>query len=757
MKRNDMEKMEKSISRGKFIQLSGSTVGAAVLSNLSWAFASDKKMDVSDDTLKKIDGLIAQMTLEEKCLQMSSQFPNANIRLKIPNLVTGECCHGIMFENATMFPQAIALGGTWDEELIERVATAIAKECKILGFHQCYTPMIGVLRDPRWGRTEEGYSEDSYLVTRIGVAFINGLQGKGKERYDENHIMATAKHYVADGEPQMGANGGAMDISDYILHNVHLPPFKAAVQEAKVGSVMPAHHLVNGVPCHASKYLIDTVLRKEYGFTGYVVSDNADIERMHSFLHFAEDHAHAVKLALEAGVDAELVIRANWKQNKLYGPTLIKELQTARIPMKLVDTAVKRVLAAKFELGLFEDPSLVDIKYDLLARGYDEDKLDVKKSKDIENQIKFILYNKPKEGYEKVLNNPQHQQLALEAALKSIILLKNEQNLLPLNTSVYKTIAVIGPNADVVLLGGYSVENKYCTTLLKGIKDYVGNSATVMYNQGCDLTDKNKETIGEAVALANKADVVILALGQDKIIARENRDRDDLTLTGRQPELAEALYKTGKPIVLVLQHAQPLAIPWLAEKITAIVDGWYNGQAAGTAFAKVIFGEYNPGGKLQMTYPRNVGQVPCYYNQLRLGRPRSLFDSDPKPLFAFGYGLSFTTFRISAPKLEKSTINKTASTKVTVTVENTGKVKGEEVVQLYIADVFAQPSRPIKELKGFKRIQLNQGEIKEVSFEIGKAQLEFWSNGKWVIQEGAFEIMVGNSSDNYQMTMLTVV
>jgi beta-glucosidase len=300
----------------------------------------------------------------------------------------------------------------------------------------------------------------------------------------------------------------------------------------------------------------------------------------------------------------------------------------------------------------------VDVKYDLLARGYNEDKLDVSKSKEIENQIKFKLYSKPKEGYEKVLNNPQHQQLALEAALKSIILLKNEQNLLPLNVSKYKTIAVIGPNADVVLLGGYSVENKYCTTLLKGIKEYVDGAATILYNQGCDLIDINKETIAEAVAIAQKADVVILALGQDKIIARENRDRDDLTLTGRQQELAVAIYKTGKPIVLTLQHGQPLAIPWIAEKIPAIVDGWYLGQAAGTAFAKVIFGAYNPGGKLQMTYPRNVGQLPCYYNQLSLGRPRNLFQSDPTPLFPFGHGLSYTTFQLSAPILESNKIAK---------------------------------------------------------------------------------------------------
>jgi beta-glucosidase len=685
-------------------------------------------------------------------------------------MVSGECCHGIMFENATMFPQAIAMGGTWDIDLIERVGTAIAKEASILGFHQCFAPMIAVLRDPRWGRTEEGFSEDPYLVSEIGVAFINGLQGKGKERYDKNHVMATAKHFIADGEPSMGANGAAMDVSDYSLHNIHLFPFRNAILKAKIGSVMPAHHTVNGIACHASKYLIDDILRKEYGFKGIVVSDNGDIEKMYTLLNYAETKEEALLMAMEAGVDLELVINAVWGDNKMYGPPLVKAVQEGRLEMALVDKSVKRVLETKFLLGLFDDPTLVDIKYDLLARGYDEDKFDIVKSKEVEGLIKFKLFNKPKYGYEKVLNNEKHQQLALEAALKSIILLKNQNGLLPLDKNKIKKIAIIGPNAKPILLGGYSVDNKYCVNLVDGIKQYVGSAIEVLYTEGCDLIDPKKENIEEAKTLAQKSDVVIVALGQDKSVARENRDRDDLSLTGRQQELAEAIHAIGKPVIVVLQHAQPLAIEWIATHIPAIVDGWYLGQAAGTAFAKVIFGDYNPSGKLQMTYPRNVGQVPCYYNQMPLGRVRNLFQAkqtplypievgvshNPKPLFPFGHGLSYTTFDISSPQLQKKIISVAEKTFAQVVIKNKGPKDGEEVIQLYITDKYAKPTRPRLELKGFKRIFLKSGEQKELEFEIGQEQLEYWQNGKWTVQAGEFDIWIGNSSQNLKKASLFV-
>lgn len=762
--------MSSRISRKYFLKLSLTGAGSFALGKSTFGnpnSISPKYAEID----KRIDILLKQMTIEEKCLQLSSQFPNANVRLKIPNMVTGECCHGIMFENATMFPQAIAMGGTWDVDLIERVGTAIAKEASILGFHQCFAPMIAVLRDPRWGRTEEGFSEDPYLVSEIGVAFINGLQGKGKERYDKNHVMATAKHFIADGEPSMGANGAAMDVSDYSLHNIHLLPFRNAILKAKIGSVMPAHHTVNGVACHASKFLIEDILRKEYGFNGIVVSDNGDIEKMHSLLNYAETKEEALIMAMEAGVDLELVINAVWGDNKMYGPPLVKAVQEGRLEMALVDKSVKRVLETKFLLGLFDDPSLVDIKYDLLARGYDEDKFDIVKSKEVEGLIKFKLFNKPKYGYEKVLNNQKHQQLALEAALKSIILLKNQDGLLPLDKSKVKTIAVIGPNAKPILLGGYSVDNKYCVNLLDGIKQYVGSAIEVLYSEGCDLIDPKKENIAEAIVLANKADVVILALGQDKSVARENRDRDDLTLTGKQEALAQAIYSVGKPVVVVLQHAQPLAIEWIVTHIPAIVDGWYLGQAAGTAFAKVLFGDYNPSGKLQMTYPRNVGQVPCYYNQLPLGRVRNLFQEkqsplypvevgishSPKPLFPFGHGLSYTSFDISAPKLQKKYMSIAETSVVQVNITNTGSLDGEEVIQLYITDKYAKPTRPRLELKGFKRVSLKSGEQKEVAFEIGNDQLEYWHNGKWSVEPGEYDIWIGNSSQNLKNTSLYVI
>jgi beta-glucosidase len=765
---SELRKMNTTISRNQFLKISLTSSAGLILSNK--AFGSMIQKESADEINRKIDKLLSQLTIEEKCLQLSSQFPNANVRLKIPNMVTGECCHGIMFENATMFPQAIAMGGTWDMDLIERVGASIAKEASMLGFHQCFAPMIAVLRDPRWGRTEEGYSEDPHLVSEIGVAYINGLQGKGKERYGKNRVMATAKHFIADGEPLMGANGAAMDISEYTLHNIHLLPFKNAINKAGLGSVMPAHHTVNGVACHANTHLIDTILRKEYGFNGIVVSDNGDIEKMHSLLNYAETKEEAMIMALEAGVDLELVINAVWKENKMYGPPLIKAVKEGRVPESLVDKSVRRVLETKFLLGLFDDPSLVDIKYDLLARGYDEDRFDIVKSKEVEGLIKFKLFNKPKPGFEKVLNNPDHQALALEAALKSIVLLKNKGGLLPLDKTKIKKIAVIGPNAKPILLGGYSVDNKYCISLLEGIKQNVGSEIEVLYTQGCDLIDPKIENIEEAKTLAQEADVVILALGQDKSVARENRDRDDLNLTGKQQTLAEAIYAVGKPVVAVLQHAQPLAIEWIATHIPAIVDGWYLGQAAGTAFAKVLFGDYNPGGKLQMTYPRNVGQVPCYYNQMPLGRVRNLFQAqkttlypsevgisyNPNPLFAFGHGLSYTSFDISGPILAKNTMALQDKTTVKTTLTNMGTRDGEEVVQLYITDKYAKPTRPRLELKGFKRVFLKAGEKKEIVFEIGHEQLEYWHNGQWSVQAGEFDIMVGNSSQNLKKASLII-
>jgi beta-glucosidase len=763
--------MNNNISRKKFIEVGMSSSVGLLLGKDAFGNSTPRLQNQHSAGIdNRIEKLLVQMTIEEKCLQLSSQFPNANIRLKIPNMVTGECCHGIMFENATMFPQAIAMGGTWDIDLMERVGTAIAKEASILGFHQCFAPMIAVLRDPRWGRTEEGFSEDPYLVSELGVAFINGLQGTGNDLFDKNHVMATAKHFIADGEPAMGANGAAMDISDYSLHNIHLLPFRNAIRKANLGSVMPAHHTVNGVACHASKYLIDDVLRKGYAFKGIVVSDNGDIEKMHTLLNYAESKEEALRMALEAGVDLELVINAVWEDNKMYGPPLIKAVKEGRIPMSLVDKSVRRVLETKFLLGLFDDTTLVDIKYDLLARGYDEDKFDIVKSKEVEGLIKFKLFNKPKPGYEKVLNNPEHQQLALEAALKSIVLLKNQAGLLPLDKNKIKKIAVIGPNAKPILLGGYSVDNKHCVSLLDGVKNYVGNDVEVLYAEGCDLIDPLKENIKQATALAQQTDVVILALGQDKTVARENRDRDDLTLTGQQQALAEAIHAIGKPVIVVLQHAQPLAIEWIATHIPAIVDGWYLGQAAGTAFAKVLFGEYNPSGKLQMTYPRNVGQVPCYYNQMPLGRVRNLFQAqqtplypvevgishNPKPLFAFGYGLSYTTFDITAPQLGRNLMSLAENTFVKTSITNTGTKDGEEVIQLYITDKYAKPTRPRLELKGFKRVFLRAGEKKEIIFEIGQEQLEYWHNGKWSVQAGEFEIWLGNSSQSLVKSNLIV-
>jgi beta-glucosidase len=747
-----MNDKSNTLSRKNFLTMGITMAALLALPKVSWA----QDIILTGNDADRIEELLAQMTLEEKCVQLASQFPNANVRLGIPNMVTGECLHGLMYKDATMFPQAIALGSTWDTDLIERIGTVIAIEARALGFHQCYAPMLGVLRDPRWGRSEECYGEDPHLVSRIGVAFINGLQGKDRQRFDQDHIMATAKHYLADSQPEAGANGAAMDVSEYTLRTVYLPPFRAAVQEAHVGSIMPAHHSLNGVPCHANQHILVEILRKELGFDGIIVSDNNDIKHLNDYLKYAGSTVEAAKLALEATVDMELIINAVWAEKKLYGPPLVEAVKAGAIPVQLVDNAVKRVLKAKIMLGLFEDKTLIDKNYDILARGYNEKAIPTNKEKDLEDTIKFKLFNKPKPGAAGVLKSPGHRALALESARKAIILLKNKNDLLPVNKQQIKNIAVIGPNANEVVMGGYSVPSEKYTSIFEGIKRAAGAGVTVRYTEGCNMLDNSTKGFEPAMNLAKAADVVVLALGQSRLVARENLDRDDLTLTGGQQQLVENIVSLGKKVIVVLLHCQPLAINWISEHVDAIIDGWYLGQETGNAIADVIFGQYNPGGKLTVTYPRNVGQVPCYYNQLPLSRARNLFQADKTPLFPFGFGLSYTQFSFSDPVLSENKIKPDGTTTATVKVTNTGKVAGDEVVQLYLSAVYSKPVRPVKELKGFQRITLKAGQSTTVSFKIGPEVLECWNDG-WMVSRGQYQIMIGNSSVNTKNVGLTVI
>lgn len=706
---------------------------------------------------ERVSNLLSRMTVKEKVFQLASQYPNANFRLRIPNLVAGECLHGAVGDSATCFPQAIALASTWDTKLVERIATVSAKECRALGIHQCFAPVLAVVRDPRWGRTEENYGEDSFLVSRIGVAFINGLQGKGEKRFDKDHIIATAKHFVADGEPTAGDNGAAMDLSERTLREVHLLPFKAAVQEAKVGSIMPAHHSLNGVPCHANKHILIDILRKEYGFDGLVVSDNRDIRQLYDIFHFAESMQAAEKLSLEAQIDQELAMGEPWINRRAYGPPLLKSLEEGKIPIEYIDKAVSRVLKAKFMLGLFDNGIPVDPKMDMLKTINDIETGRGGKA-DIEIKTKLRPSGTPRKGFKRIIKSKEHDLLALEAARKALILLKNEGNLLPLDKLKLKRIAVIGPNANEVRIGGYSTRRpKYFVTVLEGIKKFLGKDVEVLYEEGCSLYNNSTENIGNAVEATKKSDVSILVVGGSERTCRENEDRDDLNLVGAQQELIKAVVATDKPVVVVLIHGRPLSITWTAENVPAILDGWYLGQECGTAIAEALFGEINPGGKLTMTFPRNVGQVPCYYNKLPTGRRRRLFQSSHEPLFPFGYGKSYTTFEFSEPEISSSQILKGDTAIVSVDITNTGNRQGDEVVQLYIHGISRTVIRPIKELKGFERISLKPGQTKKIFFTISTKELQFWNNGKWIVESCNFEIMVGPNSVDLKTVKLKVI
>jgi beta-glucosidase len=712
---------------------------------------------------ERVNDLLPRMTIEEKAHQLASFFPNANVRLGIPHMQAGEALHGICLPHGTSFPQAIALASTWDPDLIEKMAHVIAKEARSLGVHHVYSPMLGVVRDPRWGRTEESYGEDPYLVSRIGVAFIKGLQGVDKQRFDGNHVIATAKHYVADGEPIAGLNGSAFDVSERTLHEIHLPPFQAAVEEARVGSIMPAHHSLNGIPCHANSYIMNDILRETYGFEGLVICDNNDIYNLMHILRVAKTWTEAARLSLEVGIDAELAWERSWDQGRAYGAPLVEGVKSGAVPDELLDKAVKNVLQAKFELGLFDDGSEIAAWQDYELSG-DKGRQDYKvvtysdsiRGRDLGGDYFNTLdrLTIPREDAEEILNNPSHNALALELANKAIILLKNEDDLLPLDKSSLDRIAVIGPNADEELLGGYSTPKaRYFISVLDGIKNYVGDNTEVLYAEGVSLEDLENANIEEAVSLAKKSDVAVVVVGGNEITCKENEDRDNLGLVGRQQELVGEVYATGTPVVVILLHGRPLAIKWIKNHVPAILDGWYLGQETGNALAKVLFGEVNPGGKLPMTVPRNVGQVPIYYNMMRAGRPGRYFQSSTEPLWPFGHGLSYTTFKYS--NLE-ATFTSSVYATISVDITNTGNRTGDEVVQIYVRDEYASVVRPAMELKSFQRTTLNPGETKTLTFALDRDSFVFY-DGKtkgWVVEPGEFSIMAASSSADIRLLKL---
>lgn len=668
----------------------------------------------------KVDALLGRMTLEEKIAEMTQSAP-ANKRLGIPTMVYSECLHGLWLKGATVFPQAIALGSTWEPELLRQMNTHVAKEARSINVSHCYSPNLDVITgDPRYGRVEESYGEDPYLVTQMGVAFIEGLQGVGSERFDKNHILATAKHFVAYPENRTGLNGAFTDISTRRLYEIHLPAFEAAVKVAKVGSLMPAHQDLNGIPCHMNTWLLNDLLRKEWKFDGFVVSDNNDLGRLQTMHKIAETRQQAALLGLNAGVDMDLVIGKSLSKYSYHYEILKDTLARNPQLVPLVDRSVRRILTTKYQLGLFDQSSVA--------------------------------------SSDSIQGTKEAQELAYKIAQKAVILLKNENQLLPLDKKQLKSIAIIGPNAKEVVLpngkytqmGSYSGIPPYYVSLYDGIRSKVGTDVLINYAEGCKINTQSKAGFAEAIAAAKKSDVVILAIGGSTETCEEGIDRDNLELTGVQNELVEAIHKTGKPVVVVLINGRPLTINYIAEKTPAIIESWYLGMRSGDALADVIFGDYNPGGKLTVTFPRNVGQLPMSY----LAKPDcecsgrgKYLQSDKSPLFPFGFGLSYTTFSYSDVKLSADRIKKDQSTNLYVNVTNTGKFDGDEVAQLYIKDEFASVGRYVKALKGFKRIHLKAGETKQVHFSITPEELSLYDAAmRKVVEPGDFTVSVGASS-----------
>jgi len=649
-------------------------------------------------------------------------------RLGIPVIIHVECLHGLVAQNATSYPQPIGLAATFNPVLAEKIYTAIAADTRARGAHQVLAPVVDVARDPRWGRVEETYGEDPYLISRMGIAAVRGLQGDGLFR-DKNHVIATLKHFAAHGQPESGSNCGPGNFSERLLRDVFLYPFKTVLQEADPVSIMPSYNEIDGIPSHANTWLLRDVLRGEWGFSGYVVSDYFAITELNhkedSVSHaVAQDKKEAAALALKAGVNIELPDISCYP----YIPDLVRE---GTISEKIIDDLVSALLKYKFKLGLFDNPY---IEFDAQAH-HDR-----------------IEYERP---------------IALQAAEEVITLLKNEGGLLPFDLNHKGKIAVIGPNADRRLLGGYSGEPKYYPTVLEGIRAKAGNNCEILYSEGCKITvngswnedtvtppnpEEDEILIASAVQTANLADKVVLVLGGNEQTSREAwskvhlGDRTNLDLVGRQNDLVKAVLATGKPVVVILFNGRPNSINYIQQNVPAILECWYLGQESGRAVANVLFGDVNPSGKLPITIPRSVGHLPCFYNHKPSARRGYLFD-DISPLYPFGFGLSYTTFLFDNLRIESPVIRRYESTKVLVDVTNVGQRSGSEVVQMYIRDVVSSVTRPVKELKGFRKINLTPGEKKTVTFEVSQEQLSFTNvDKKLVVEPGNFEIMVGNSS-----------
>jgi beta-glucosidase len=638
-------------------------------------------------------------------------------RLGIPILFGIDAIHGHAFcATATIFPTQLGLSCSWNPELIEEIGRITAKEVASTGVHWTFSPVLGVVRDLRWGRIDETFGEDAYLVGVLGAAMIRGYQGA--DPADPHMILACAKHYAGYPATQGGRDSSEADLSERKMRSQFLPPFREAVK-AGCATLMTAYQAIDGVPCSANRWLLWDVLRNEWGFEGFLVTDWDNIGRMHREQRTCASLEEATRRALEAGTDMAMSTPA-------FTETAVKLVQAGQLDETLVDEAVGRILRCKFELGLFDENRYADLEAGKL-----------------------------------VLGCPEHRELALESAYQSIVLLKNQDNLLPLSDRLER-IAIIGPNADDVTaqlgdwvrwsgqLGLVDIEDQHresIVTVLDGIRKRTGAECRVEYARGCDVVDTGTELVAEAAALAREADVAIVVVGDNLSLTGEAHDRANLDLSGGQQQLLEAVYATGTPMVVVLISGKPLAISWVAKHAHAVLAAWNPGSNGGTAVAGLLFGDRCPSGKLTVSVPYHVGQQPVHYDQLPGWHADKYVDLPKEPLFAFGYGLSYTTFTYSDLKLGARELAVGDTLRAEIDVENTGTREGTEIVQLYVNDVYSSVTTPIKELKAFLRVDLAPGEKRTLCLEVPYERLALVNQDmEAIVEPGEFEVMVGSSS-----------
>lgn len=678
-------------------------------------------------------GFIEGITLPGKeCLALMNgvqKYMREKTRLGIPVFTLTESLHGSVHDGSTIFPQAIALGSTFNPTLAYEMTSVIAKELSAQGIRQSLSPVIDVCRDLRWGRVEECFGEDPFLVSRMGESQVRG--------YLDNQVSPMIKHFGAHGSPQGGLNLASVSCGQRELLSIYLKSFETVVKETKPWAVMSSYNSWNNEPNSSSHYLLTELLRDQWGFKGYVYSDWGAIGMLNYFHGTAQNSAEAAMQALTAGLDVEASDNSYAELQQL--------VESGLLDVEYIDQAVSRILTAKFNMGLFEYPLPTE------------------------------------ENYDKVVHASSHVSLARKIAEESIVLLQNKDNILPLQIDKLKSIAVIGPNADQVQFGDYtwSRDNKDGITLLRALEGKVGNRLTLNYAKGCDLVTDNRSGFAEAVDAASKSDVCIVVVGSASAsLARdysnatcgEGFDLSDLTLTGVQEELVKAVYATGKPVIVVLLAGKPFAMPWIKENIPGIVVQWYPGEQGGLALADMLLGNVNPSGKLNYSFPQSVGHLPCHYNYLptdkgfyhrsgEVNKPgKDYVFSSPKALWAFGHGLSYTDFEYLSATTDKEDYAPDEVIEVTVTIRNTGGRDGMEVPQVYVRDVVASVVTPVQELKGFEKVLIKKGETKRVTIKIPVSELALYNKEmKKVVEPGAFELQVGRASDDIRIKKMVTV